>query len=252
MFYCIQENVFRELHYDRIIDVIRRMGLEYEIIKVGNEESFSFDSERKDVFCFGSIKLARLAKKNDWFPGSLMNDNHDYMIYSKYWKDYLLNTDSHIQDILSPVDFRNGKKFIRPTKDSKIFTGKVFDSSEWDAMLDKISEKAKQKETMIQVANPKKIFQEIRCWIVNKKVVTASIYKVGNNVRYTEFTDTDGLDFANKMASIYQPADAFVLDICRTENGWGIVEMNCINSAGFYAANLQKLIIAIEDYYNPL
>lgn len=252
MLYCIQENVFREIHYDRIVDAIRRLGLAYEIVKVGDTESISFSTERNDVFCFGSIKLSRLAQKNSWFPGSLMNENHDYTIYSKYWKEHLLNTDSDIQEILHPIDFSQGNKFIRPTKDSKIFTGKVFNQAEWAATLQQISARGKQENVMIQVANPKRIFQEIRCWIVDKQVITASTYKIGDDVRYTEFNDSDGLDFAKEMAQIYQPAKAFVIDICRTEKGWKIVEINCINSAGFYAANLQKLVIALEDYYNPI
>lgn len=252
MFYYIQENVFREMHYDRIIDAVKRLGLDFEIIRIDDSESIHVHLERSDVFCFGSIKLARLAKKKSWYPGSLMNENHDYTIYSEYWNTYLLNADSKIQDIRTPINFNLGNQFIRPTKDSKIFTGKVFNSSDWNSILEKIIQKRNKEKIMIQVATPKNIFQEIRCWIVNKKVITASTYKVGKDVRYTEFTDSDGLDFADKMVQIYQPANAFVLDICKTEQGWKIVEVNCINSAGFYAANLQKLIIALENHYNPI
>jgi len=85
--------------------------------------------------------------------------------------------------------------------------------------------------------------------VVNKKVITASTYKVGPYVRFTEYLDEDGLQFSAAMAAIFQPADAFVLDICLSDAGWKIVEVNCINSAGFYASNLQKLLIALEDFY---
>lgn len=68
-------------------------------------------------------------------------------------------------------------------------------------------------------------------------------------MRYIEYNDEAGLAFVTKMAQKYQPAAAFVLDICLTQNGWKIVEVNCMNSAGFYACNLQKLIVELESFF---
>jgi len=248
MYYVIQENVFRELHYDRILQTIDRLGLDYEVISLHQSETVNSSTKRKDVFCFGSIKLARLAASLNWHPGSLMNNNHDYQVYSTHWPTDLLNSDSTVQSFNSLVQF-DGLRFIRPTKDSKLFTGKVFSLQEWLQTKQRLQKAGKSGEEMIQIAKPKTIYQEIRCWVVNQQVITASTYKVGTAVRYTEFIDEDGINFATQMARQFQPAGAFVLDICLTDNGWKIVEVNCINSAGFYAANLQKLIIALEDYY---
>jgi hypothetical protein len=38
-----------------------------------------------------------------------------------------------------------------------------------------------------------------------------------------------------------------VMDICQTEDGLRLLETNCINAAGFYAADLAKLAMAIDD-----
>lgn len=250
MYYVIQENVFRDIHYDLILQTVERLQLDYEVIQLNKSEIVHAKTERTDVFCFGSIKLARLAAKFNWHPGSLMNSRHDYEVYSAYWKAHLLNSDSQVQSVGSLNQF-DGLRFIRPTKDSKLFTGQVFSAPAWLDTKMKLQEAGKNLKEMIQIAKPKTIFQEIRCWIVDRKVVTASTYKVGTSVRYTEFIDEAGIDFASEMAELFQPADAFVLDICLTDSGWKIVEANCINSAGFYAANLQKLVIALEDHYQP-
>ena len=37
------------------------------------------------------------------------------------------------------------------------------------------------------------------------------------------------------------------MDISRTEDGLRMLETNCINAAGFYAADLSKLVGAIEN-----
>jgi len=248
MHYLIQENVFREIHYDYIFEALRRLGLPYEVVRLNGTADFEFQTDRKDVFCFGSIRLAHLAEKYAWQPGSLFNAQHDYTVYADYWKDNLLNWDSKIQTIEEPIDFYAYKLFIRPTKDSKIFTGQLFSAADWVATQESALQRGHQK-ALIQVAIPKKIYQEVRCWIVDKKVVSASTYKLGAEVRYIEYHDADGLTFAHDMAQIFQPAAAFVLDICSTEQGWKIVELNCINSAGFYACNLQKLLMSLEDFY---
>ncbi len=248
MYYIIQENVFREIHYDYIFEALERLGLAYEVVRLNGTADFPFQTDRKDVFCFGSIRLANLAKKYAWQPGSLLNNQHDYTVYAHYWKENLLNWDSKIQEIEEPIDFYAYKLFIRPTKDSKIFTGQLFSAADWTATQESAIKRGHQK-SLIQVAIPKKIYQEVRCWIVGGKVVSASTYKLGPEVRYIEYNDADGLAFAEEMAQIFQPAAAFVLDICSSEHGWKIVELNCINSAGFYACNLQKLLMSLEYFY---
>ena len=53
------------------------------------------------------------------------------------------------------------------------------------------------------------------------------------------------------MVDLFQLNGAFVIDICDTDKGWKIVECNCINCAGFYDVDIQKMLMAIEDHFNP-
>lgn len=53
--------------------------------------------------------------------------------------------------------------------------------------------------------------------------------------------------FAKAMLDIYQPAKAFVLDIAITLFGPKIIEVNNINSSGFYASNIEDIVVAIEN-----
>ena len=77
MFYLVQEDVFRERNYPELINSMDRMGLDYEIIKVKPfVEELEFKTDRKDVFVFGSVKLARLAQGYGWSPGSELGPNH--------------------------------------------------------------------------------------------------------------------------------------------------------------------------------
>lgn len=42
-------------------------------------------------------------------------------------------------------------------------------------------------------------------------------------------------------------ASAYVIDICRTDEGLKMLETNCINAAGFYEADLLKLVASIDE-----
>lgn len=255
MFYLIQKNVFRETNYNKIFETVQKLGLPYEEVEFGPDGLFTFETDRKDVFLFGSIRLAKQGTEKGWSPGSLLNDNHDYSVYSQHYKENLLNYDSVVQRVDEEIIWLpNELKFIRPTKDSKTFTGQLFSKGKWDDLVGNslYGLNNVKLDTLIQVATPKTIYKEARTWIVNKKVVTSSYYRFGDNVEYMEDVEPEGLQFAQAMAELYQVADAFVLDICLTPDGWKIVEINCINMSGFYKGDLQRVVMALEDFYSPV
>jgi hypothetical protein len=254
MIYIVQKNVFRESNYDKIFEALDRLGLEYEVVDL--TDKLICETERKDVFPFGSVKLARLSAEMDWQPGSFYGGNHDYNVYSKFYQENLLNYDSVIQEVGESLDWFPGEmKFIRPCKDSKAFTGALFTKIKWEDLVERSqlpdSKSIIKLDTQIQISSPKLIYKEARVWIIDGKIVTQSYYRFNSNIQWSEDVDPEGLDFAQQMADLYQPAEAFVMDICLTPDDWKIVEINCINCAGFYQGDLQKIIIALENKYNP-
>jgi hypothetical protein len=217
-------------------------------------EEVEYEMKEKDVFVFGSLKLARLSKGFGWKPGALITENHDYEVYSKHYKENLLNYDSRIVNFGDDFEWLYEEQFIRPCLDSKSFTGKVFDKEDWETfkkrMLDHPSDTTLRHDSQIQVAVPKRITQEVRCWVVNGKIITQSTYRRGSFLVYDNIVDQDAIDFAQAMVDIFQLAETFVIDVCLTERGWKIVECGSTSCAGFYDADMQKLVMALEDYYN--
>ena len=255
MHYIIQENLFKEEGFEKLINTLERFNISYELVDVKPFiEEFEFKTKRKDIFVFGSLKLARLSKNYDWFPGALVTENHDYEVYSKHYKENLLNYDSIIVKFSEDFEWIYDQHFIRPCLDSKVFTGKVFNEEDWpeyrERMLTNGHTTSLTKDTLIQVATPKKITQEVRCWIINGKVVTQSTYRRGSFLVYDNIVDQDAIDFAQSMVDIFQLAKAFTIDVCLTEKGWKIVEAGSISAAGFYDADMQKIIMALEDCFN--
>lgn len=256
MYYIVQQNVFKEHNYNIIFEALERLGLPYEVVEY-KDGKFDFKTDRKDVFPFGSIRLASASTQQSWHPGSFYGGNHDFMVYKDKYQDNLLNYDSKIQKLNEPIDWLpNEMKFIRPCADSKIITGAIFTKTKWEDKLIELDNNTyftkDRFEDLIQVGPVKKIYKEARIWVVDGKVVTSSYYRYGTNVEWMENVEPEGLEFAQRMVDIYQVADAFVMDICDTPDGWKIVEINCINCSGFYKGDMQKVLIALENKYNPI
>jgi len=249
MFYLLQDGLFQDEERYQLIRNLKTLKLNYELVKVlPFIEDIKFNTDRTDVFCFGALKMARLAPKYNWNPGVYMTKNHDYLVYSEYYKDNLLNSDSKIYKFGDNI--LENYFFARPTKDSKVFTGKVFDKDTWKEFrnwnLTNGHSTTLDENTDIQVCSVKNIQKEYRFFIVKGNIITGSLYRLGNRVTHDNFIEQGAIDFCYDMINTFQLADAFVMDICLVNDKWKIIECGCLNCSGFYASDIQKLLMAID------
>lgn len=271
MLHLVQRNLFKPQTYDRIIHALERLGCEYKSVDVlpFTTEVFFLNEEGDDllgldlvtlstnnIYCWGSVKFAHISKQYDWSPGSMFNENHDYRVYSQYYKENMLNYDSIIIGLGEELVFDAEYFFARPCQDTKLFTGQCFskdawrDFAKWHLTNSTTSFTEINESTPIQVSKMKVINQEIRFFIIDGKIVTASQYVMNERTIYAENHDEDVHAFVNDMIKIYQPAEAFVMDIAVTPNGLKIVEINCINCSGLYDCDVQKIVMALENKFN--
>src|ERR1044071_4629466 len=92
MYYIIQENIFKEKNFNLLIDVLDRHKMDYEIVKWRPfADDIEFKTDRKDVFCFGSVNLTKATTKYNWHPGVYFNDGHDMEVYFSHYGTNMLN-----------------------------------------------------------------------------------------------------------------------------------------------------------------
>lgn len=269
MHWIVNSNFYKEAGYLKLMETLERLGLSSQVVKtVPHTDRLiceDYDTSRatvdvdqipepeidasKPIIIMGSYTLANIAAKRGWTPGAFV-DNLDYASIQAGWGvENLLNSDnqvSKIRDLTLTED-----TFVRPVADSKQFSGKVFEPEEFnkwkDVLLKMTKEDMMDADTLVVTASPKQIYTETRCFVVNDEIVTVSGYKRGKHVIYTEGADSEVIIFAKSCATKWRPNPAFVLDIAQTPDGCKIVEANCINAAGYYAANVMKLVCALED-----
>ena len=257
MHYIIQENLFKEFHYKTLVEYLERYGLTYETIPFRPfTDELHFKTDRKDVFFFGSVNGAQVAKKYDWNPGCLYNENHDFEVYAPHWWNDMLNKDGYIIEAGDKLPEKLPYVFFaRPTKDTKVFSGQCFSGGSWEEYIHELKQGGTlghlTSETKILVAPIKDgIQQEIRCWVVDGKIATMSQYKIGKRVVYQNQDNNEEVTiFVNKLIKKFQPAKAFVVDICLYQDEYYVVEVNCINCSGFYDGDMSKLIQGLEKTF---
>jgi len=135
--------------------------------------------------------------------------------------------------------------FLKP-KTEKFFTGLVVHCQE-DLQKIQFASSENDEEEWIWVAAPADIGEEIRIFIIQGKAVTASRYK-NRGVAHHERIDAEHpvWRFTDDVLSHGHADGAFVMDVCRTPDGWFIVELNNFNSSGLYHCDTDRIVEALE------
>jgi hypothetical protein len=251
----------------RLGQTLERLGLDVSFHKVvpfvGELQPEAVVKDRSDVVLFGSYSLRHYAKKHGLEPGVFVLRP---FLYETAWHNHLLNgPDAFVCSVRSLSETFDAldhfEYFVRPVDDSKEIAGTVMTRAEIEDLMRSTAALRPEEyitgsinpDTMLLLSKPRRILREWRNWIIDDKVVTSSLYKLGSRVIYQEGIDPPAQAFLERMIALnpgYSPA--YVLDVCETNDGYFIVETNCINAAGFYAADLGKLVVALEMAYSKV
>ncbi|MCH2066399.1 ATP-grasp domain-containing protein [Shimia sp. MIT910701] len=210
----------------------------------------------KAVVLFGAYSMWKYAETDQLEPGVFRIAP---FLEQSVWHPYLLNgTDAHVMSFGECASCFSGDSkmwFLRPVEDSKEVPGRVMaaqDIADLSARVSALPEGelpigSLRADTLVMLTEPQAIDEEWRLWVVEDRVVTYSRYKQAGQVGYVHDIPEDALRFGQEMAQLNSGyAPAYVIDICRAKAGLRIIETNGINAAGFYAAELEPLIHAIE------
>lgn len=205
------------------------------------------------IVVYGSYTLALIAAKRGWTPGSFVNGNFTHEAWVQGWgADKLLNGDAVVCRLDAIESALQGREnvFLRPLEDTKSFSGMVLgreEASWWAQRAINADSAQLHSATEIVVASTRSILAEYRLFVVDGRVVTSSLYKMGQRIISEAYTPQGVLDYAQRCIELWVPDRAFVLDIAETPEGFCIIEVNNINSAGVYAADVSRLVQAIDQ-----
>lgn len=258
MHWVLQNDIFHEAGWRDLVAALERLSLPHSVHKV-----VPFVGElippaalaTKNVICMGSYSMRHVAQREGWSPGVFDLEPCGFPVQLKRWGDQMLNAGSVITRF-GDARFFADELFVRPTSDSKSFAGKVMTRAEFEPWQERVCQLGEDTgatltaDTLIQLAVPRVVFAEYRCWFVKGELVTASLYKRGDRAFASAEVPAEALDYARARVKEWEPHHAFVLDVCETADGWRVVEINTLNAAGFYAADMQRLVMALEAAFS--
>ena len=249
MLWVVQNNLYNEYGYIAFLNALDRLESNYVIVKpvpfsdiilhpdfdsmtedAETAEEPYIDTDQNIVIC-GAITLGKIAQARGWTPGTFLNENFDYKMWSAgFGNENLLNANAVICP-LKEAECPGAEIFLRPTKDTKAFTGCVMDKEEFYSWKKSIMDLVDihegedkdfiplHSETEIMLSPVKPILAEYRLFVVQGKIVTGSVYKQGSmgisqlhKINATLMPDETVLKMAQRMIDRWQPADAFVVD----------------------------------------
>jgi hypothetical protein len=271
MHHMIQSNMYSEFGFHRLVGAIKDLGLPYGIFKL---RPFDHEIEWVDgvisggatpTMVWGTVNVERVSGMYGWHPGIFKNENFDMRVLHREYGGLMLNDDAKFYK-LGEVPSFEGTAFIRPVLDTKSFAGQLINGDEFEkwrndlfALRDEFT--TVDLNTEVMIASPKQMTDEARFFVVNREVVAGSMYRVDGRVMYKAINTNVPLyqplwDFADSMVrgNPWRPCEAFVMDVARTAHGhtWDkfrVIEVNCINSAGFYDCNMSSVVRALEGLH---
>lgn len=272
MFWVVQGNLKTDEGLNALMAVLRNEGYQHALVKTIPFSNIIVDidvdinqfneddvprlqiANDKQMVTMGSYSLALTAKEKGWVPGSFINENFEFSKWCAGWgKDNLLNGEAiedTVSNIIPKITAGRHKVFARPSEDTKSFSGQLFEADNLIYWLGQVAAANDRfglhGDTSVIVSPFKKILAEYRLFVVDGSIASGSLYKVGDLVTTSDVIDPVAVEYAYKMLDIWQPDRAFVLDIAITDDGPKIIEVNNINSSGFYKSNISDIVHAID------
>ena len=240
----IQYNLIREEQLLKIKDAIEKYPHEYvSVLPFSHEIKADNPIEGTDYIPYGSTTFVSLANELKWKGCYFDIERFDYEFYIKNRNDML---NSNVLTIKEALEFlknepKNKIWFTRPSKDLKQYTGLVVNTEECikyfsNALLADTSSVAQLKpDTKIVLSEPKNIDAEYRWFVVNRKVISGSMYRNNGFLFKQKITDLKMIEEAQKFADGWLPHDNCVMDLALVDGEVKVIEFNCINGSGFYS-----------------
>jgi len=238
---------------DWIRKTCEKFGFQYEGFKViPFSDRLPEVSEIPTVFYGGTGWINKIYEHNPTTPGIFFNPESTFDFWIEKYKENALNYGALITTFeeISKKQFPDDERFfVRPTRDLKEFSGSIMSFRDIKDWCNKIFTDVPDFGTIpIVVGEPYVLSHEWRLFIIEGKVVTGSQYRT-YFVRNTDpNVPEEVIKFAEEQAEVYSPTPIFVMDVGKSADNLYVIEVGCINSAGFYDADIDKIIKGVSDY----
>ena len=248
MKFLIQNNIFTSDELDYLAECLE--GLDFQYIGIVPFEHSLFSNEELtglDYIPYGSTELIKKCLELG-FKGVYFNPTNDYR---KALNNHVPMLNSRIISVEELLKLSDEELFVRPIGDLKLFNGQVYQIEDLQDLINAGLNGGSSKIGKLQlndeliISQPKFIEAEYRTFIVDRKVVSICRYKSNGRLNPAKEVPHEILRFAESITNDWLPNNNVVADICLVEEGFKVVEFNCINCSGFYLNDMKAVFQAL-------
>lgn len=262
--WIIQDNLIAENDRNQFQEACDNLGIPHKeiIVTPFSKElpNFPIDDDHENIYYGSTTLMNNIYEKLDK-PIGLFYDHETFSMnnYINQWGEYMLNAEARlttIEEFLAEDNAPEDNWFIRPDGDGKEFDGQVAKFKNISSWMNRVMQYDVNLDgsSKIIVGPAYNIGKEWRNFIVDGKVVTSSRYR--NNFRLSKSSEDipeDMIKFAEDRCKEYKPHDVFAMDIAQVKDEDGtekyyIIECGCMNSVGFYHADINKYVESLTKY----
>jgi hypothetical protein len=262
--WIIQDNLIAEndrRQFQEACDNLSIPHVEVIVIPFSDElPIFPVDEEYENVYYGATTFMNNLYEQLN-APLGLFYNHETFSMenYINQWGEYMLNCEAKVMTVSDFLNLENQNPelivFLRPDGDGKEFDGQTGEIEELKSTINRMMqyESPMTMDSKVIVGPAYNIHREWRNYIVNGKVVTSSRYR--NNFRLSKSSEDipeDMIAFVEERCGEYQPHDVFAMDIAEVKDDgvmkYFIIECGCMNSVGFYHANINEYVKCVTEY----
>lgn len=257
MKFIIQYNLINEEQLLKLKEVVCIYPHEYvSVIPFSHEIKADKPLEGIDYIPYGSTLFVTLTSELKWKGCYFDLDKFNYAAFLKNRNDMLNSNIYTIKEALEYLKTQSEDKiwFTRPSKDLKQFSGLVTSSKSCieyftNALLADSSSVAQLKpDTDIVLSEPKNIEAEYRWFVVDRKVVSGSMYRNNGMMFRQRVTEPKIIAEAQTFADGWLPHNNCVMDLALVDGKIKVIEFNCLNGSGFYDNDVKAIFDAMWKY----
>jgi len=210
------------------------------------------------VIALGDIDLVtRIHRERRWSPGAFCTvENFVCSHYYCWLGKYLLNRDyimlpfgelERQKEFLFRTVGNDGRVFIRPDSPLKLFTGQVARRETFSADLEFMGFYEFPENSLVVVSSVRHIENEWRFVVANRQVIAGCQYKNNGRLDCQPRYDQAALELAHAIASgDFEPDPVWVIDICRSEDTYHLLEIGGFSFADLYACDMTAIVKGVS------
>ena len=294
--WLFEKDVFED-NTDKLIEIVKSKGMDAKVVQyipfdtdLVERCSKIFDKDDCVIF-YGSLNFGKKLKKLPWVPGVYLDKKaFECTSYYPALSDLLMHHEDYTMlpygDLINKKEWlfenfgKSGEIFMRPNSGTKEFTGMVCSYGKFEECVELAGFYDVEDDLLVLVSSVKPLKSEWRFVIVDREVVSGSLYRdwgspekiepgittrdyvlMNSHSRHELCEDTRAWELAKICARRYNPDRAWTIDIASVEGGtYHVLEIGCFSCAGMYGNDLEKVVDAVskaakdewDEYYVDL